>query len=185
MTINEHNCDCNGLFTDRSKCNPFKNNIVLKTKYLGLANKALTVAEALDIYVTALTERLTLGELTLACLVNETESILNKMNTLFPCIYVVDKCNNTIIKNWKWGGVEEYVFPTGLFLLTPESHCGLGPVRIDCCPLNLYESDEEAYNFSSPSSICEINLTQHYIDIWCCAAQHLRTIAAFIQEYYC
>ena len=188
MTINQHNCDCNGLFTDRSDCNPFRTNMVLKTKYLGLANKALTVAEALDVYVTVLTEKITSGENTLVCLVNETLSILHKMNTLFPCIYAVNKCDNQIMRTWNWSANDGQPLPTGLFLLTPESHCGLGPVRIDCCPANFFNvegGDEIPYDFSTAESICDIKLNQRYIDLWCCTAQHLRSIAAFIQEYYC
>ena len=187
-----NNCDkYNGLFTDRSKCNSFNSNIVIKTKYLGLASQALTVAEAIDNYIIELTDKFANGETTLVLLVNETQSILCKMNKLFPCIHVRNKCTNEIIKDWKWSDTltsGEDTLPTGLFLLTPETPCGLGPIRINCCPANFYNLDIDGnpvpFDYSTPTGICEIELTQHYIDLWCCTAQHLRSIKAFILEYF-
>ena len=164
---------CNGLYSNPSNCNNFKSNYGHITKYLSLAKKALTVAEAIDIYVQQLNEKMLLGEDDLSCLVNETKSIISKMNTLYPCIHLRTTKKARPVK---WDNDFRKKLATGLYLLTPQIPCGLGVVKLECCLFILCE------NYCD---ICEIKLTNEYIEKWCCIAQHLRTIAKYLNEYFC
>lgn len=173
---------CNGIFTDRSCCNPFKNNSVFKGKYTSIANQSLSIAEAIDVYVNELTEQFVAlsnsesPNLLEANLVSETKSILNKMNNIFPCINLRYVMNGTPVTNWFSDFTQTNA--TGLYLLTPESPCGLGSIKIHCCKVNVSQNFTEEL-------LPSVQLTQNYIDMWCCIAQQLRAIATFIQDYFC
>lgn len=89
-----------GTLTDQSQCNQFKNNAIKKSKYISIANASLSIAEAVDVYVAALTQALAKGEDDLAKLTVETINILKLMNSLIPCIHLQRTSNSSLVTTW-------------------------------------------------------------------------------------